>query len=140
MGASDFLHEDDVTTAKLCGLFKRAYMKATLDGGQLSVDSDGPRVLVEVEENHKLLKFMALYMMRDDAALESKFEFMNRLNSSVIFARFSIPGDHPGVLVADYYLPFEEGITSFQIVTSLRLFARVVPGAIQACDNEALVQ
>lgn len=139
MGAHDIVPEEDVTAAKLCGLFKRAYMKASLDDDQVTVETDGPRVLIAVEDGHRLIKFVALYTMREDASSESKHAFTNRLNARVIFARFSVPEEHSSVLVADYFLPFEEGVTSFQIVTALRLFARVVPGAIQACDQDGLV-
>ena len=95
MGLSDMLSEDDVTAPKLCGLFKRAYMKATVEDALVTVDTDGPRVLIEILEGHKLVKFVALYSLREDADPDSKCAFINRLNGQVIFARFSVPDDHP---------------------------------------------
>ena len=136
--APAFLPEGEVNAQKLAEIFKVAYMKCTIDeDGDLLVQTDGPRVFVSVQEDKKLLKFIAMYGLKESATEEMKMAFVNRMNDGIIFARFSVA--RADTLMADYYLPYEEGILAFQIVAALRLFGRVVPGAIQACDKDDLV-
>ncbi len=141
MATAEVLAEDEVTTSNLAQIFKRAFFKPSLDkDGDLTVHTDGPRVIVTVDQDKKLLKFMTIYGVKESARMELKHAFVNKMNDDIIFARFSIPKARPDVLIADYFLPFEEGIPAFQIVYALRLFARVVPGAIRACDENDLVE
>ncbi len=139
MASARLLAESEVTTSTLDDLFKQAYFKTSLDkDGDLIVQSDGPRVIVTVDQQKKLVKFMAVYGLREEAALEPKLALANRMNDEIIYVRFSVPRDD--ILVADYFLLFQEGIPAFLLVSSLRLFARVVPAAIRACDQQDLVE
>ena len=56
------------------------------------------------------------------------------MNDSVILARFSVTRGQ--VLMADYYLPFEEGELPYQIVKSLRVFGQVVMRAIREREHD----
>jgi len=139
MATAEILAENEVTTPTLDELFKQAFFQTTVDSdGDLIVQSDGPRVIVTVDEQKKLVKFMAVYGLKEAAALEHKLALVNRMNDEIIYVRFSVPRDD--ILVADYFLLFQEGIPAFQLVSSLRLFARVVPAAIRACDQQDLVE
>ncbi len=139
MASPRLLAESEITTSNLDELFREAFFKTSLDkDGDLIVQSDGPRVIVTVDQQKKLVKFMAVYGLREEAALEPKLALVNRMNDEIIYVRFSVPRDD--ILVADYFLLFQEGIPAFQLVSSLRLFARVVPAAIRACDQEDLVE
>ena len=141
MATAEVLGEDEVTTSNLAQIFKRAFFKTELDeDGDLKVHTDGPRVRVTVNQDHKLLKFMAVYGVKESARLEMKHAFVNKMNDDIIFGRFSIPEARSDVLIADYYLPFGEGIPAFQIVYALRLFGKVVLGAIRQCDDNDLVE
>lgn len=141
MATAEILAEDEVTTSNLAQMFKRAFLKTDLDkDGDLRVHTDGPRVVVTVDQDKKLLKFMAVYGVKESARLELKHAFANKMNDEIIFVRFSVPRTRPDMLVADYFLPFEEGIPTFQIVSALRLFARAVPGAIRTCDEHELTE
>ena len=141
MTTAEVLGEDEVTTSNLAQIFKRAFLKTDLDeDGDLRVHTDGPRVMVTVDQDKKLLKFMAVYGVKESARLEMKHAFVNKMNDDIIFGRFSIPEAQPDVLIADYFLPFEEGIPAFQIVSALRWFGKVVPGAISQCDDNDLVE
>jgi len=139
MATAEVLAESEVTTSNLDKLFKQAFFKTSLDrDGDLIVQSDGPRVIVTVDQEKKLVKFMAVYGLRQTAALEHKLALVNRMNNEIIYVRFSVPRED--LLVADYFLLFQQGILAFQLVSSLRLFARVVPAAIRACDHQDLVE
>ena len=141
MATAEVLAEDEVTTSNLAQIFKRAFFKTSVDkDGDLIVHTDGPRVIVTLNQDNKLIKFMTVYGVKESAGLDLKHTFTNRMNDEVIVGRFSVPKTRPDMLIADYFLPFEEGIPAFQIVSALRLFARVVPGAIRACDENDLVE
>lgn len=138
---ADMLTEQDITTANLDEMFKRAFFKTSLDNdGDLVVHTDGPRVIVTINESNKLLKFMSIYGIKESAPLEAAHAFVNKMNDEIIFARFSVPESRKDVLIADYYIPFEEGLPAFQLVSAMRLFARVVPSAIRACDDDDIVE
>lgn len=139
MASARLLAESEVTMSNLDELFRQAFFQTSLDkDGDLIVQSDGPRVIVTIDQQKKLVKFMAVYGLRAEVALGPKLALVNRMNDEIIYVRFSVPRDD--ILVADYFLLFQEGIPAFQLVSSLRLFARVVPAAIRACDQEDLVE
>jgi len=141
MANVEVLVENEVAKESLAALFKRAFMSTSFDeDGDLIVQTDGPRVFVSVDEEKKLLKYMAIYGVKESSPLELKHAFVNKMNDEIIFVRFSIPEQRPDILMADYFLPYEEGIPTFQIVSAIRLFARIVPGAIRACDDNDLVE
>ncbi len=134
---SKVLTEDEVTIPKIKEIIERAFLKAILDNdGDLIVHTDnGPRVIMTVDKDRKLIKFLAIY------ANESgwlKAEHTNRINDNYIFARFSVP-DQGDVITIDYYLPFEGGVTAYQLISALRIFARVGSAAIheEASREEA---
>ncbi|MEW6259428.1 MAG: YbjN domain-containing protein [Thermodesulfobacteriota bacterium] len=141
MAMAEVLTEDEVTISNLAQIFKRAFFKTSIDkDGDFIVHTEGPRVIVTLNQDNKLIKFTTIYGVKESARLDLKHTFTNRMNDEIIFCRFSVPKTRPDILIADYYLPFEEGIPAFQIVSALRLFSRVVPRAIFACDENDLVE
>lgn len=141
MADVELLMESDVTKENLAALFRRAFFKTTFDSdGDLVVETDGPRVLVTIDEERRLPKYMAIYGVLEWSPLEEKLELSNALNDKFIFARFSIPEKRDDVLIADYFLPYEGGIPAFQIIAAVRLFSRVVPAAIRVCDENNIVE
>jgi hypothetical protein len=139
MDTDGMLAEEEVTIPNLVQLFEQAFFKTEVDGdGDIVVHTDGPRVCVRLPEGKQLVKLFALYGLKS-ARLEQKHALVNRMNDDFVLVRFSIPDQHPEILMADYYLPFDRGIGSFQIISSLRRFAGVVVAAIKKCDNEDIV-
>ena len=139
---SEIIAEDEVTTENLEGLFKRAFFSAKIDEDErLVIGTESiRRIFVGVDEDRKLLKYMAAFGLKEEAPLGLKHAFVNRMNHRVIFPRFSVVEERSDVLIADYFLTFEGGILAFQIVSALRLFSRVVRGAISECDDDDLVE
>lgn len=141
MATAEVLAEDEITVSNLAEIFKRAFFKTSLnEHGELVVQTDGPKVIVAVDQDNNLLKFMSVFGFKESARLELKHAFVNKMNDEIILDRFSIPKGQPDVLLADYYLPYEEGIPAFQIVSTIRLFARVAMGAVHRCDENDLVE
>jgi hypothetical protein len=141
MAETEILQERDVTKENLAALFRRAFFSTRFDSdGDLIVETDGPRVLVKVDPDKKMLKYLAAYGIDESSPLELKHALANKMNDRIIFVRFSIPEAKSDALVADYFIPYEGGIPAFQIISALRWFARVVPGAILTCDDHDLVK
>ena len=137
----EIIAENIVTPETIRDIFRRAYFSTTLDDdGDVRVETDDPIVFVSINANNKLLKYTTVYAFRETTSMEPKLAFVNRMNDELIFCRFSVPEDEPDLLMADYYLPFGEGVPAFQIVSALRLFARVVPRAIHDCDENDIVR
>lgn len=138
---AEILAEDEVTVSNLAQIFKRAFFKTSLDkDGDLIVHTEGPRIIVIVGQDTKLLKFTAIYGVKESAQLELKHAFVNKMNDEAIFCRFSIPKTRQDVLLAEYYLPYEEGIPAYQVVYALRLFVRVAQNTILTCDEHDLLE
>ncbi|WP_349646983.1 YbjN domain-containing protein [Candidatus Parabeggiatoa sp. HSG14] len=136
----NFLNEDKVNPDSLLQLFKNALMKAYLDE-----DSDirvttglGSVFLIEVLSDQKMLKYVSMFGFKKHANATKKLTFLNQLNSGIILSRFSMPRED--VLLSEYFLPYEEGISPYQVVNCLRLFERVTTGAIRQFDNDDLVE
>lgn len=144
MTTIDVLAEDEVTIPNLALLFKNAFLKPTItDNGGLRVEIDGLRVLITVDRETKYLRFAIVYGFRQSAQENLQHSFVNELNSNFIVARFFVrrPTDNThNRLMADYFLPFEEGIPTFQIISAVRRFARLVPSAIGASDKHSLIE
>jgi hypothetical protein len=81
---------------------------------------------------------MAIYGLKEYMPEPPKHALCNKMNDAVILARFSVA--RADVLLADYFLSFEEGIIAFQIVNSVRLFGRIVVSTIREYDTEDLVE
>lgn len=138
---AEYIVENEVTPETIRDIFSRAFYSTDLDDdGDVVVIAEPTSVLISINKDNRLLKYSTYYRVDETAPLNSKLAFVNKMNDDMVFCRFSIPEDHEDTLVADYFLPFGESISSFQIVSSLRLFALVVVSAIRDCDDDDLVK
>jgi hypothetical protein len=138
MPSVEILSETEVTIPNLAQVFKRAFFSTSIDSdGDLLVQSEGPRIIVRIDAEKKLLVFMVMVRIKESAPESAKLSLVNNLNNKMVLARFGVP--RADIMVSDCTLPFEEGIPTFQIVATLRLFARVVVGAVRAHDENNIV-
>lgn len=136
----DIIPQSEVTVDRLARLLEQSfYPFERLEEERLAVETDGPTVQISLNEEHHLLKFLAVYRFRPEAPEERKLPFVNRVNN-VILVRFVVPEEAPEVVVADCYLPYHQGIPAHQVIHTLRLFSRIVPAAIGQCDEDDLVE
>jgi hypothetical protein len=134
-----FLAENHVNSKTILQLFKNAFMKAALDDDEdIRITIEPSIFLVQVLQEQKILKYMSLFGFKENASPSDKLALLNHLNSGVILSRFSMPKED--ILLSEYFLPYEEGIPSYQIVNSLRLFEKVTIGAIRQFDTSDLVE
>lgn len=137
---TEIITPDDMSIEKIYGIFQAAYMKPELDSdGDVRVKGpSGIRQIISVETEKQLLKFMSIFGLKENRNREEKLELVNRLNENVVFSRFSMPQDD--VLLADYFIAYEEGVMPLQIMNSLQWFDKVTIGAIRAYDESDLVE
>jgi len=125
-----FFTETEVQPENLLNLFKEAYLKVTIDrDGDLKIETDMGVSFLRMIEDRKLLKYISMYGFKTTATEPDKLSFLNTLNHQIIFCRFSMP--KPEVLMAEYFLSYEEGISAYQIIRSFRLFERIAVVAIR---------
>lgn len=134
MATAKVLTEDEVNIAKIKEIIEKAFLKATLvnDGDLIVYIDNGPRVIMSVDKDRKLIRFLSIYA-NESGQLGAKHT--NRMNDSYVLARFCIV-DQGNRVDVDYYLPFEGGVIAYQLISALRILARVAPAAIhQECSQ-----
>jgi hypothetical protein len=134
------LEEDKVTPASILQLFEQAFMKAYLDEDEdiQITTAPGSIFLVEVLADKKMLKYASWFGFKNGVSAEQKLTLLNQLNYGVILSRFSMPEEN--ILLSEYFLSYEEGIQSYQVINSFRLFERITIGAIKQFDASCLVK
>ncbi|MDM8562276.1 YbjN domain-containing protein [Candidatus Marithioploca araucensis] len=127
---NSLISEDNVTPKSIGELFENALIKATVDEeGDIQITTDmGTVFFVTLLQNKKMLKYLSFFSFKDKVLPEKNLSFLNTLNAGVIFSRFSMPKEN--VLLSEYFLSYEEGIPSYQVVKSFRLFERVTMGLL----------
>jgi len=134
------MNEEKVTPESIKALFENALIKALVDEeGDIQVTTDmGTIFFVTLLQEKKMLKYLSFFSFKDKISPSLKLSFLNELNAGVIFSRFSMPKEN--VLLSEYFLSYEEGIPSYQVVKSFRLFERVTMGAIKRFDISHLIE
>lgn len=132
--------EQDVTLQNMMGLFTQCDVKFTVsDEETLNLDIDGASIYLEVDQDKKMIKFIALAKINAFAPYEQKHDFVNALNDSYVLTRFSLSRKNPERMMADYFIPFTGGIVPLQVITSLHIFTRVLVMGIQKEDKHDLL-
>ncbi len=141
MAELDLVEESDLTLERLAKIFARAFLKTNIDSdGDLRVFTDGPSVLVSLQTGvNSFLKFLTVYDFEDNVPLEAKLALVNKINDRMILVRMSVPENNQDLLVSDYFLPFDGGVVEFQLVSALRLFAKIVLASLKEYDTAGIV-
>ncbi|WP_320150564.1 YbjN domain-containing protein [uncultured Tolumonas sp.] len=131
---------EEVNSEKLLSILNQAYISGHLDDdGDIVADVDGHTILLTLNKRNKLIKFTALYSLKDSFPLELKHSLTNLMNDDVILSRFSVPDIDANVLVSDYFLPYEAGVLEQNIISSLRMMSRINSHAIRYCDPQDII-
>jgi len=131
-----WISANEISLQQILGVFQNAYLEAEIDGdGDLCVRTEnGIKILISINEANALLHFVAIYGLSEDASEAQKLAFVNRLNDEIILVRFSVANEN--TLVADYYLPYGQGVSPFHIVTVVRLMNRIIPPTFSKYDED----
>jgi hypothetical protein len=135
----NILPSAEVTIANIQELLSSSYVTNEIDaeGRILATTDNGLKVFVTINEQNQLIKFALGFRIKDDASDEQKLGLANRINDKIILVRYAIPA--PEVLVADYFLPYAQGIIPMQIINSLKLLDRVCLAGIREHDTDGIV-
>ena len=127
--------EKDVTLVRLLEVFEAAFVENDVDDdGDLVIRTENnTKIFVSLDDRNKLVRFTALYGLRDEAPDEEKIALANTLNDNIVFVRFS--AGHNSALICDYYLPFNGAISPLHVVTVTRLFNRIVASSLGEYDT-----
>jgi hypothetical protein len=130
MSTIEIIDEGEVSIEKIENLFKKAFIKAkTLEDREVWVETESTiPVKIEVYTERKMIKFQSSTGIKMAAPNSEKHKFVNKLNGALL-VRFYIYDDC--IIVGDYYLPYEGGITAFQIVNVYRIFSKVFIGILR---------
>lgn len=125
--------EADVSLATIEQILENAFLDCEITADDLiRVQTDGPMVLISVNQSNHLLRFCAYYGMNEFAAMGDKFALANKINDGYILVRASI--DDETTLSIDSYLIYKGGVLPVHIVMMLRLMGRVIPSALREID------
>jgi len=136
---SEIISSEEMNNHKIYEIFKAAYMKPELDSdGDVSFKGpSGFKQIISVDSDKQLLKFMAIFGLKESKNRAEKLELVNRLNDRVVFSRFSMPRED--VLFVDYFFAYEEGVLPLQVMNSMKWFDNVTISAIRAYDESDLI-
>lgn len=130
----EYLDEKSVTVQVVMQLLKRAFIKCELDNdGDIKFNMDGYKGYIEIDQDRKIIKFLMIFGLVETATDLDKLELVARLNSNIIFNQFYV---HNGSIFSSYYLLFEEGIPSYQLMASLKKFVNIT---IKSFADEDLI-
>lgn len=141
MTALETIPEDEVTISNLQSLFDRAFFNTYIDGdGDLVVKDGEHNIFLSVMENTKLLAYFSYFRIREATPLHQKLNLVNKINDSVVMVRFSIQERNPDTLMVDYYLPFEGGVSASQIISTLRVYERIINVVMHIYDEDDIIE
>lgn len=131
--------EKDVSLAQLQAVFESAFVENDVDDdGDLYIRTEnGTKIFVSLDERNRLVRFTALYGLREEAGEEDKTTLANTLNDNIVFVRFSATSR--SALVCDYYLPYNGAVSPLHIVTVTRLFNRIIASSLGEYDTAEIL-
>ena len=127
--------EKDVSLASLQSVFESAFVENAVDeDGDLYIRTENStKIYVSLDERNKLVRFTALYGLREEATEAERVALANTLNDNIVFVRFSATTRNS--LVCDYYLPYNGAVSPLHIVTVTRLFNRIIASSLGEYDT-----
>ena len=127
--------EKDVSLAQLQSVFEAAFVENDVDDdGDLYIRTENnTKIFISLDERNKVIRFTALYGLRDDALEADKVTLANTLNDHIVFVRFSATSRSS--LVCDYYLPYNGAVSPLHVVTVTRLFNRIIASSLGEYDT-----
>ena len=125
--------------AEIAKLYKRAFIKVLgQEEDSIAIETEDIFMNIGLHKPLKLLQFVTFYNANPSVSAEIKRAFVNEINATKVLARFYYMEDHDKI-VADYSLPFEEGISEYQVIAATRLFSMIVPRAVKEHNRDGAV-
>lgn len=121
---------DDVCIEKIAYVLSEIGLDAeTLNNDQIWIKKEGSVALkIEVVERDKMLKFSSSTGLNESTPIFDKYKLADELNRALL-VRFYIQSE--GCLVGDYYLPYEHGVLTNQLLLICELFQYIFIGVLR---------
>ena len=125
--------EEHISLATIEQILENAFFDCEITSDDLiRVATDGPTVLISMNESNHLLRFCAYYGLQEFADMRDKLALANKINDGYVLVRASI--DDETTLSIDSYLVYKGGFLPVHIVMILRLMGRIIPSALRETD------
>ena len=132
MSPVEIIKENEISIGALESVFQRAFINAETTGDDqvwVKMESFLP-VKIELDVENKMIKLESATGIKEAAPESEKYAFANRLNGALLVRFYILEGGR--VLVGDYYLSYEGGLSAYQIVNTYRIFSRVFVGVLRS--------
>jgi hypothetical protein len=133
--AEDIIPEEEVTAPKLMALFTGAFIDCEIDkDGDVRIEEDGIKTFLRVTPKKKVITVFSIWSLKESASELDKLRLVNKLNDKLLLVRFCMADSK--TLWCDYQLRYEKGVYPHQLVSTYRVFLKVVAGAESADMDE----
>ena len=123
----EIISDENFSLKKIAQILDEAYFDVDNDNDKyLGVSAGGSRVLVNFEEENKVLTFISLWEI-EKGSITEHLELVNKLNRDIILVRFSVKEK---TLWCDQQFLVKGGLTAKWVVMSLKRFGEVCKGAV----------
>ena len=131
--------EEQVNTQRLLELYKQAFIEVELtDSNSLMINPTGRMVIHQyINPDRKTIVFRMGFGLNEEAPMLAKLELANRINNGVGLVRVAV--QNASTLIADYELPYSQGVLSEQIIKTTLSFHLTMALALQEYDPDDLV-
>lgn len=138
LGPADVVSPDEVTLEWIRQVFEQAFIGAEIDeDGDLELHESGGRIgWLSLDRDRKIINLFTIGTFRSEASRAARLEFVNDLNTNVLGATFYVTAD--SLLVADWYIFFEAGISDRQLVNQYQRFRDALQSAIGRDTDDIL--
>ncbi len=127
----------EVNNSKIKLIFDEAFLDNDItESGEVRVTEGGIKVLVSVDSDRQLLRYLMLFGYRPGAKVQDQLELVNELNKNIIFMRAWSFGNG---IAFDYALPYDGGLLPKQVVSAYQWLRKTALGGLQQYDRKNIV-
>ncbi len=135
--AEQMILPEEVTNARIKTIFDEAFMESDFtENGEVRVTEGGIKVLLSVDADRKLLRYLMLFGYRGGASPADQLELVNELNKNIIFMRAWSFGNG---IAFDYALPYDGGLPPKQVISAYNWLRKTALGGLQQYDRKNIV-
>ena len=128
---------EEVTNTRIKTIFDEAFMESDFtENGEVRVTEGGIKVLLSVDADRKLLRYLMLFGYRGGASPADQLELVNELNKNIIFMRAWSFGNG---IAFDYALPYDGGLPPKQVISAYNWLRKTALGGLQQYDRKNIV-
>jgi Putative bacterial sensory transduction regulator len=133
--SDDLITAETVTKELLRSIFDAAYMDVHTDKDGDLVIKERCSVYVFPDADKKRIRLMTQFGFVATATASQKLEAANKMNIGYLFARASVRNE---VLLFDYDIPLDSGVTKKALVLMIKRFAQIPHAAVHEHAEEII--